>query len=294
MNKTLNSLLVFALILVSASTIAANKSLNVIYGDDNRVDVKDSTTPEFVHLSKSTAAMIPNKAIKKGMFASNYKINSKRLHERGICKSERFANQLTAAMCSGFLVGPKHIVTAGHCITDMSRCKGNKWVFGYKVKNTDSEDMTAEESQVYSCTKIIAQSFSQYSRRKADYALIELDREVTGVDVLKFRKAGKPIVKDPLVVIGHPTGLPTKISDGANVRTLAGNYFTANLDTYGGNSGSAVFNTTTGEVEGILVRGDTDYVKSPKGCKVSNRVADDKGMGEHVTYITEIKELLNL
>ena len=70
-------------------------------------------------------------------------------------------------------------------------------------------------------------------------------------------------------------------------------FFNANLDTYGGNSGSAVFNASTGEVEGILVRGATDYVRNGS-CQVSNRIGNNSGSGESVTKITNIKELMNL
>ncbi len=74
-----------------------------------------------------------------------------------------------------------------------------------------------------------------------------------------------------LVVIGRPSGLPTKVADGAQVRSVNDVFLVANLDTYGGNSGSAVFNAVTGVVEGILVRGDTDYVYNAQlGCRVSN------------------------
>jgi hypothetical protein len=47
------------------------------------------------------------------------------------------------------------------------------------------------------------------------------------------------------------------------------------------------------EVEGILVRGDTDYVSSPEGCRVSNRVPDNGGRGEDVTLIGNIKASLS-
>ena len=125
-----------------------------------------------------------------------------------------------------------------------------------------------------------------------DFALIQLDRKVTDRRVLEIRKKGKISKGEPLVVIGHPTGIPTKIADGANVRSLDGTYFTANLDTYGGNSGSAVFNANTGVVEGILVRGATDYV-SRGGCQVTNVLGNNQGRGEDVTYITNIPELQN-
>ena len=127
---------------------------------------------------------------------------------------------------------------------------------------------------------------------KDDWALIRLDRAVTDRRFLEYRKSGEPEVGANLVVIGHPTGLPTKIADGANIRELKGTYFTANLDTYGGNSGSAVFNADTGVVEGILVRGERDYLyDSVNACRVTNVVADDEGRGEDITYITNIPEL---
>ncbi len=112
--------------------------------------------------------------------------------------------------------------------------------------------------------------------------------------LLKYRTEGSPKKGDNIVVIGHPSGLPTKIAGGANIRSVNSVYFQANLDTYGGNSGSAVFNADTGLLEGILVRGERDYVyDSAQGCKVSNVISNTGGSGEDVTRITNIKELMN-
>jgi V8-like Glu-specific endopeptidase len=280
-------LLFIALLVFSTSSIASTK---VIYGDDNRVDVYESNNSMFVELSKSTAAMIPNSNIKKAWGGKTYTIKSKTLAQRGICKSERFADQPTAANCSGFLVGDKYLVTAGHCIRSQSDCAGSHWVFNYKMKNSTDANLELPANDVYRCKKIISQSLD--SRTRDDYALIELDR-VTDKRPLTFRKKGKIAMNTKLVVIGHPTGLPTKIADGAWVRSINNVYLSANLDTYGGNSGSAVFNAVNGEVEGILVRGATDYV-SNGGCRVSNRISNTSGRGEDVTLITNIKELQNL
>jgi hypothetical protein len=121
---------------------------------------------------------------------------------------------------------------------------------------------------------------------------VELDRVVTDRTPLTFRKSGAISVNEPLVVIGHPTGLPTKIADGANVRSLSTSFFVANLDTFGGNSGSAVFNANTSEVEGILVRGEEDYVKPfLRSCKKPKECKSDKCRGEDVTKITLIQAL---
>ena len=281
--------LILSLLLLALST-ASIASTKVIYGDDDRLDVFESTNSMFVELSKSTAAMIPNRAIKKAFGGKTYTIKSKTLAQRGICKSERFANQPTAANCSGFLVGDKYLVTAGHCIRSQSDCSGSHWAFNYKMKNTSDANLQLPANDVYRCKKIISQSLD--SRTKDDYALIELDR-VTNKRPLTFRRKGKVTKNTKLVVIGHPTGLPTKIADGAWVRSMNNVFFSANLDTYGGNSGSAVFNAVNGQIEGILVRGATDYV-SRGGCRVSNRISNSSGRGEDVTLITNIKELQNL
>jgi V8-like Glu-specific endopeptidase len=282
---------VLLLITVSAISMSSFADPKIIYGDDNRVDVYASTNSAFVELSKSTAAMMTKKDLKKKWFKNQYDADSTSLSSKmQVCSSERFSQQPSAATCSGFLVGPKHIVTAGHCMTSMKDCKKRLWVFDYAMQNESQAKVQFNKSNVFKCKKIVSQKLS----RIEDYALIELDREVVGRKPLKFRRSGKPAIGDELVVIGHPSGLPTKIADGAKVKRLDRNSFQANLDTYGGNSGSAVFNVATGEVEGILVRGATDYVVRNGRCRVSNRVSNESGNGEGVTYITEIKELMNL
>lgn len=275
--------------LVSGQVLASTKQIDVIYGDDNRVDVFESKNSLHVELSKSTAAMISGNNLK----ASNgeVSITAGTLQARGVCAKERFSKQISAANCSGFLVGEDILVTAGHCITSELDCKNNKWVFDYKVDSADQGTVNVPSTSVYSCKKIVSRALDQIT--KDDYAVIQLDRK-TDRRPLEFRRRGQVPRWTELVVIGHPTGLPTKIADKAYVRSYAGKYFVANLDTYGGNSGSAVFNARTGTVEGILVRGEADYVRSAEGCMVSNVCKNDSCRGEDVTYITNIEALKNL
>ena len=276
-------------LLVSSTLLASTSGTKVIYGDDNREDVINSTNSMYVELAKSTAGMIPKSSLRS---ASNgkVKINGTALSSRGICKSERFSEQPTAANCSGFLVGENLLVTAGHCIRSKSDCARYNWVFDYRIEQDGQKSVSVDATSVYSCKRIISRKLTRSDMD--DWALLELDRKVTDRRVLDYRRSGKISKGEPLVVIGHPTGLPTKIADGANVRSLRGKYFVANLDTYGGNSGSAVFNANSGVIEGILVRGETDYVyDSSQGCRVSNVIGDNAGRGEDVTYITNIPEL---
>jgi V8-like Glu-specific endopeptidase len=270
-------------LLLSFNSFANQK---VIYGDDNRVDWYEANNTMYRDLALSTAGMISKSSLIKNN--DSYTISGVSLRGRGICADERFANQITAANCSGFLVGEDLLVTAGHCITSQSDCSKYAWVFDYRLKFKGDKAKIVSHDSVYNCKKIIERKLDSFNRD--DYALIQLDRKVVGKTPLEYRRNGKIKRDEQLVVIGHPTGLPTKIADGAKVRKRKGKFFVANLDTYGGNSGSAVFNAKTGLVEGILVRGATDYV-SRNGCRQSNQIGNNAGRGEDVTYITNIQAL---
>jgi V8-like Glu-specific endopeptidase len=287
----------FSLSTLITSGLAYADQGKVLYGEDNRQDVYQTANETHRLLAKSTAAMIPNAKINP--------INEILTQLRGVslqslvnlCSDEAFASQVTSANCSGFLVSEFHLVTAGHCITNNTDCLSNKWVFDYAyetVPDSEKAEFFVDQTKVYSCRKILERS---QSNGKKDYAVIELDRAVVDRLPLKLRTEGQITVGTPLVVIGHPTGLPTKITDGGKVHSTSSIEFTADLDTYGGNSGSAVFNDITGEVEGILVRGANDYVvDSTRGCRVSSKCKSIDGTercrGEMITKITGIRSLV--
>jgi V8-like Glu-specific endopeptidase len=287
--KKLFTIMVLASVAIVSTAHANIESSNVIYGEDNRKDVFESTDSMLVELSKSTAAMIGAEKLKKTI-NGEVEITGSTLESRGICPSERFAKQITIANCSGFLVSKNVLITAGHCIKNQADCDGSKWVFDFKVDHSEQGSVSVPTSSIYSCKKIISRTLDQTS--KDDYAVIELDRKVKDRKPLSFRRLGNISKGTSLAVIGHPTGLPTKIADKANVRSVEKKYFVANLDTYGGNSGSAVVNTKTGKVEGVLVRGENDYVyDAAQGCQVSNKCPNDGCRGEDVTIIKNIKAI---
>lgn len=148
------------------------------------------------------------------------------------------------------------------------------------------------ENDIYKCEKIISRIKNSIS--KNDYTLFKLTKKVEDRPPLKFRSRGKISDKDKLIVLGYPTGLPLTQVD--NVKILDNQsvfLFKVNSDTFGGNSGSPVFNQLTGLVEGILTDGDLDYVLNKKRSCMETYVCSDKGCkGESVVRITNIPELV--
>lgn len=266
---------------VLALTLSAHAGKDVIYGQDNRQDLYQVTNALHKKLALSTAAMIPVENFKKSTKAATYNLYSDTLEvAQNVCASEAFSQQPVPAICSGFLVGPDTIVTAGHCYKSFSTpeqvCKDYSWVFDFNMTSPDANPlMNISISNIYNCKEVVSAKLDVMS----DFAVIKLDRPVVGREPLKFRTSGKISNTAELVVIGHPTGLPTKVSAAGKVtRNADKTRFSTTLDTFHGNSGSAVFDAKTGLVEGILIQGKEDYVPSirhnPRSCQVVN-VCDD-------------------
>lgn len=268
------------------SALALSLKPNVVYGNDDRKDFYQETNLHYLELSDSTVALVETNHISPfqkvlKLTTSSYK------DDYGLCESEPFANQQTGAFCSGFLVAPDLIATAGHCAEAVA-CKDMSFVFGYKMDSENSDPSMMAPSQVYKCAEVIASEVT----RNQDYALIRLDRLVADHAILSLMKEDIQ-EKSDLVMMGHPAGLPLKIAAGAQVRSVQTGYFSANTDSFGGNSGSAVFNSD-GEVAGILVRGEQDFAyDSENSCVRSNVCLDDGCRGEDVTFISYIRQALS-
>ena len=277
-----------AILLTISTTVLASQVSNspkVIYGEDDRNSVQIISSEVVKTLAQSTAAMIPNDDV----FIKDNRItfpNAKTLEDSiHACPGEKFAKEITPAYCSGFLVTEDILVTAGHCIPSQDACDNNLWVFDFK--SSDGEIIVSKS--VYKCVKILDRQFSPWNLHNNDYSVIKLDR-VTGRKFLPIRTEGDVPADASLMIAGHPSGLPLKIAGGAGVRDNSETYFfVANLDSFGGNSGSPVIDLNSGIIEGILVRGDVDYVRDPeRECYMSNQIANHEGRGEDVTRITNI------
>ncbi|MCP3059029.1 serine protease [Myxococcus sp. K38C18041901] len=260
----------------------------VVYGTDDRQDVyahPDATLRQ--RAEQSTVALMTTSDYTVGS-NGNVTFNASTLQSAyNLCSTQRFLTDLTPAFCSGTLIDDDLVLTAGHCITSASACTSTRVVFNfYKTAANTLKQVTSAD--IFSCQSIVVRQQTS-GTPNLDYAIIKLDRAATPRFVPAPIRAGSAAlpVGTGVTVIGSGSGIPFKIDAGGKVRDArAGSldYFVATTDTFGGNSGSGVYENTGYTVAGILVRGETDYVTSGS-CRIVNACAETGCRGEDITYV---------
>lgn len=260
----------------------------VIYGTDDRFDMYQITSAAHRASADSVVILVNAGGITPNNNGTSTIITQNFGAVYTLCPTERFRNQPIAGFCSGFLVDPSLVATAAHCV-DGSNLANVRFVFGFQMRNATTAETIVPTSEIYRGVRIIGRAIGNQG---TDWAVVQLDRPVLNHRYVRLRRSGKIANNADVYVIGHPVGLPKKCAGGAVVRdNTPTRYFVANLDTYGGNSGSPIFNAVTHDVEGILVRGETDFVWNGN-CRVSNVFPANGGRGEDCTRVSEFASLV--
>lgn len=240
---------------------------SLIYGADDRRQAWEITDAAERTAMGAVVGQIPKRFVSAKADGTYVVDSSVSLRDSmGVCSTEPYADEPSSMACSGVLVGPDLVATAGHCVST-SNCSKQAYIFGFEMNQDGTVRKRVDANDYYTCKSIVARSTGS-----ADYAIVRLDRRVVGHTPAVIA-SGAPAVGDPLVLMGHPSGIPLKVADGAVVKSVANKTFQANTDSYSGNSGSPVFNENTWEIEGLLVNGNLDYVRRG-GCYVSNTCAN--------------------
>ena len=282
MNRSMTFMSIFfkvALVFV----IFITKTRGDIFGTDDRYYPRVGSQEE--HLAKSVAVALLTSLYEKKE-NGNYKVYHDNISDF-MCKDERFSMEPNLAYaCTGFLVGPDLLLTAGHCSTNYDEifnvndlyCDSYAWMFDYRSTAESAVNLSdVSPDTIYECKEIIY-AVSDTDEPYRDFALIRLDRLVVGRDYLKMATADV-IDGDSVTMLGSPMGMPTKFTGNAQVleNIESKNSFTTNLDAFIGNSGSPVFNDL-GEVVGILVSGspsDATYKDPVLSCERYNYCDED-------------------
>ena len=292
----------------------ASNGYAIINDQDDRIEAHEAQSELLKKLSDSTAALFMKNETRLSGGKLHLKTAPSFAENWGMCEESRFRNQPTHSFCSGTLVGPDLVITAAHCVSESGSfesgwCKKNvRFAFGYKVDKNGKAPKFLPGSETYECSKIIA--LENDLRSDTDYfdiALVKLDRKVVGHTPIGINRSTEVILKGtPLTLIGYPAGLPQKIDPAGKIKDPLHNpsSFSVGFDSLGGNSGSPVFNSDTGLLEGVLgakitidysrnpprkFSGDMDFIThETKECNIENQKDSPKTYGDSVTRVSKI------
>lgn len=178
---------------------------------------------------------------------------------------EKFREEPAPGFGSAFLVKEDEIMTAGHCIcNDGNQLKKKNQLDKYRVvfrfhktdKNQDKKKF--ECADVYRIKEIISYCYEEDGE---DWALIKLDRRVTGIKPIQIDPSINLKVERSVYSMGCPGGTAVKCASVgyATIKGLQTNYIKVDCDTFSGNSGGPLIDRETHTAIGIMTRGPKDY-----------------------------------
>ncbi len=214
-------------------------------------------------------------------------------HERfgawnSLCSDERFSEQPIVIEkgsassggfgYSGYLVGPDTVLTCWHGWEYFSS-RAQIAVFGYAVRPEVADPLEFSSRMVQPVAQIPMSRPDprvQAGSCNNDWVVLRLEHAVPQSVPVSPPRIQAPKVGQAVYTLGHPGGLPLKLTDRATVTRVSDDSFRTDLDTFAGNSGSPVFDAETHALVGIVAEGQpgaADFsAQVERGCYVANRV----------------------
>jgi hypothetical protein len=261
----------------------------VVYGTDDRHQVHEEADPQI----RTLAAALDVALVSDAIDVESGELRAGSAGETwGLCDDEPFASEPSVADCSGVLVAPDVVLTAGHCLR-VRPCENWTVLHGFFYEAPGVLE-TPRGDSIARCAEVLALKDGSSDEPAADFAWIRLDRSLHVPTPGDAWLEARPISSGTaLVVIGHGLGVPTKIDTGALVvdpRDAEADYFTVDADNFVGGSGSGVFDAS-GHLLGIAVDGAADFEMASRDCWSTRRLESGTG-GERVVRFQHTLEHL--
>lgn len=240
-----------------------------VWGEDNRQERYQLAAPAHRAAAQAGVALVAAQTLLPQSDGS-YANRSPTLGTRdNLCSNQRFTTQPTMAFCSGTLIGPDVVLTAGHCMVGACANIAVVLHYAYEERPADPFGVTQQiaAQNVYRCAEVLAVSQPGADRVNPgpDYAILRLDRAVT-VAAPAAIAATAPADPARAFLVSHPNSLPQKIGAGNWWLPATGaRYIEHTAPGRPGASGGGLFNQR-GELIGVHARGDGQpYVRSAFG-----------------------------
>lgn len=276
--------------------------LKSLYSDDgnqrkNIYELEEPLKAKAIELSKSIGCLIEAKFFEKDG-PTDYLLKNQTLKDR--CEeyagSVQFIGEISAGLGTAFVVGKspegKYLaLTARHCVCEKTAegqisvkttlVEKTRLVFGFQRFTETADYKTLLKENIFN---IHVAKF--VSSPEEDWALLDLSStspETKSAELVPLPCDFINLVPLTLKIsmLGYPLGLPIKYASGKTVlpknleekpappaAASPSKIAHAKIASFKGNSGSPIFNETTGKVIGILIAGNKDFTKNSAGEKI--------------------------
>ncbi|MBN20907.1 MAG: hypothetical protein CL678_06410 [Bdellovibrionaceae bacterium] len=254
-----------------------------IFGEDSRIDAFEIQSSFWREKSKAVVAIR-----KKGVFNRNPHLQSLSIkhalktlkEEKNLCSGESFEFQYSLSECSGVLVAPDLVLTAGHCVKDHPcNGKGIEVYTDFEISDPHSSLQKLHRDQSHACIRKIHTEYPLLNGTNymggQDIALIQISPPIKDRNPVSIDYVGSFEPQASVRAMGFPSGIPLKQSRGFFKGISAPNQMIwTDVDTVKGSSGSPLFKESDGNLIGIITLSDQKKAYQKKKYSKCSRLID--------------------